>query len=142
MPTLATELPPGAHDDAGLGPAAKGVVDHASALARLEVRLALLELKAKLAALGVGIGLVAGAGIFALYTLGFGLAAVAAALATVVSTWLALLIVAAVLLAVTGTLGLLGRRAIKRGVPPLPEQAIEEAKRTSDAVRADGDRTG
>ncbi|HEX4519030.1 MAG TPA: phage holin family protein [Gaiellaceae bacterium] len=140
MPTLATEPRPELPPDSGLGPVAREVVDHASTLARLEVRLALLELKQKLAALGLGIGLAVGAGIVALYTLGFALAAVAAGIATAVSTWLALLIVAVVLLAVTGALALLGMRVLKRAVPPMPEQAIEEAKRTTAAMRTDGDR--
>ena len=44
MLTPATETRTTPQDEAGLGPAAKGVAEHASALARLEVRLALLEL--------------------------------------------------------------------------------------------------
>jgi hypothetical protein len=127
-----------AADEGGLAPVAKDVVDHASTLARLEVRLALLEIKQKLAALGVGIGLAVGAGVLSLFVLGFGLATVAAALATAMSWWLALLIVTAGLLLVTGTLGLVALQVIRKGVPPVPEQAIEEAKRTSDAVRANG----
>ena len=46
----------------GVGPAAKEVAEHASTLARLELELAALEVKRKVAALGVGIGLVIGAG--------------------------------------------------------------------------------
>jgi len=125
-------------DEAGLGPVAKDVVEHASALARLEVRLALLEVKRKLSALTVGIGLAAGAALLALFALGFGLSTLAAALATAMSTWLALLIVTALLVLLTGVLGLLGMSAIKKGLPPVPKQAIEEARRTNEAVRADG----
>jgi Putative Actinobacterial Holin-X, holin superfamily III len=138
MPILASERRPVAQDEAGLGPVAKDVVEHASALARLEVQLALLEVKRKLGAVALGIGLAAGAGLLALFALGFGLATLAAALATAMSTWLALLIVTALLVILTATLGLVGMHAIKKGVPPIPEQAIEEAKRTSEAVRADG----
>ena len=29
-------------------------------------------------------------------------------------------------------------RAVKKGTPPVPEQAIQEAKLTSDALKADG----
>ena len=89
MPTPATETRTRPQDEAGLGPAAKGVAEHASALARLEVRLALLELKQKLTALGLGIGLALGGALLALYGLGFGLATIAAALATALATWLA-----------------------------------------------------
>ena len=124
----------------GLGGATKHLADHAIAIAKLELKLALLELKKKAAALGVGVGLLVGAAIFGLFALGFLLAAAAAGLATALSTWLALLIVGVVLVLVTGVLALLGRSSLKRGVPPVPEQAITEAKVTKEAVKANGSR--
>jgi Flp pilus assembly protein TadB len=125
-------------ENAGLGAAAKQVAEHASAVARLEVELASLELKRKVTNLGLGIGLAVAAGLFALYALGFGLAAAAAALALVVDTWLALLIVFGALLLLALVLGLIGLNRIKRGTPPIPEQAIEEAKRTQAVLKGDG----
>ena len=125
-------------DGQGFGAAAKKVAEHASAVARLELELAGLELKRKVANLGVGIGLAVGAGLFALYALGFGFAAAAAGLATFLDTWLALVIVFAVLLLVALVLGLVARGRIKKGTPPVPEQAIEEAKRTQAAIKGDG----
>jgi hypothetical protein len=124
----------------GIGGATKHIADHALAIAKLEVRLALLELKKKAALLGVGVGLLVGAAVFGLFAVGFLLAAAAAGLATTLSTWLALLIVGAVLLLLTGALALLGRSSVKRGVPPVPEQAITEAKVTKEAVKANGSR--
>jgi hypothetical protein len=124
--------------DSGLGPAVKQVTEHASTLARLEVELATLELKRKVAALGVGIGMLVAAGLFALYGLGFGLAAAAAGLATVLDTWLALLIVTGALFLLVAILALLGIKTVKKGTPPVPEQAIDEARRTSDALRSNG----
>jgi len=121
--------------ETGLGAAAKGVAEHASTLARLEVELAVLELKGKVAALGLGIGLVAGAAIFGLFALGFGLAAVAAAIATALSTWLALVIVFGALLLVALVFALFGLRSIRKGTPPVPEQAIHEAKLTTEAIK-------
>jgi hypothetical protein len=97
-----------------------------------------VELKRKVAALGIGIGLALGGAIFGLFALGFTFATIAAALATVVDTWLALLIVTAALLGLAGTLVVLGLGAIKRGSPPVPEQAIEEAKLTAEALRSNG----
>ncbi len=129
---------PGTTENAGLGVAAKQVAEHAGAVARLELELASLELKRKLASLGLGIGLAVGAALFGLYALGFGLAAGAAALALVLDTWLALLLVFAALLLLTIVLGLLALGRIKRGTPPVPEQAIEEAKRTTAALKSDG----
>jgi hypothetical protein len=124
----------------GIGGATKHIADHALAIAKLELKLAALELKKKAAALGVGVGLLVGAAVLALFTLGFLLAAAAAGLATAVSTWLALLIVGVVLLLVTALLALLGRSSLQRGVPPVPEQAITEAKATREAVKSNGSR--
>lgn len=131
MPTPETE-------HRGVGSAAKEVAEHASTLARLELELAALEVKRKIAALGVGIGLVASAGVFLLFALGFGLAAGAAALALVVSTWAALLIVFGALVLFSLLLVLVGLSAIKRGTPPVPEQALEEARLTTRALRSNG----
>jgi uncharacterized membrane protein YqjE len=128
MPTRETKSP-------GVGVAAKQVAEHASTLARLEMELASLELKSKVAALGLGAGLAIAAGIIALFALGFGLAAGAAALAIVLDAWLALLIVFTGLLALAGVLALIGLKTLKRGTSPVPKQAIEEAKRTREALR-------
>jgi hypothetical protein len=122
----------------GIGGAAKQVAEHASTLARLEMELAGLELKRKISNLGIGIGLALTAAVFALYALGFGFATVAAALATFLATWLALLIVFGGLLLIAIILGLVGLNRIKRGTPPVPEQAIEEAKRTQAAITSHG----
>jgi hypothetical protein len=141
MPTHATD---GAATDArehgSLGTAAKHVAEHASAIIRLELELASLELKRKLGALGLGIGLAVGAAVVLVFMVGFAFATVAAALATFLATWLALLIVTAGLLLVAGILGLLALGRIKRGTPPVPEQAIHEAKLTTSALKSDGRR--
>lgn len=120
---------------AGLGAAVKEVSERISSIVRLELQLASLELKQKVSSLGLGIGLGVGALVFALFMLGFLFATVAAALATFLATWLALLIVTVFLLLVAGVLGLLAQRAIKRGSPPVPKQAIEEAKLTTTALK-------
>src|SRR5919197_1483832 len=94
MPTHGTE-------NGGLGGAAKQVAEHASALARLELELAKLELGRKVAALGLGIGV------------GLGL------------------------LLLAGLLGALALGRIRKGTPPVPEQAIREAKLTQTALKSD-----
>jgi membrane protein implicated in regulation of membrane protease activity len=119
----------------GVGTVAKQVAEHASSLARLELELALLEVKGKVAALGIGIGMSIAAAIFGLFALGFGLAAGAAALALVLPMWAALLIVFGVLTLLAVVLLLVGLSAIKKGAPPVPEQAIREAKLTTEAIR-------
>lgn len=127
MPTHAGER--------GLGAAAKAVSERVSSIVRLEIQLAVSELKRKVVALGLGIALLVGAGVFLLFMLGFAFATVAAAFATFLSTWLALLIVTGILLLLAGLLGFLGVTALAKGTPPVPEQAIQEAKLTSEALK-------
>jgi hypothetical protein len=136
MPTPGTESP--TSSNGGLGAAAKQVAEHGSALLRLELELAALELKKKVVALGLGIGLGIAALVLSLFMLGFALAAAAAGIATELPTWAALLVVAGLLLVVIAVLALLARAAIKRGTPPIPQQAILEAKLTTEALRSDG----
>jgi uncharacterized membrane protein YqjE len=119
----------------GLGGAARAVSERVSSLVRLEIELAVAELKRKAATLGVGIGLLVGAGLFAVFMLWFAFATIAAALATVVSTWLALLIVTGILLVIAAVLGFIGYTAVSKATPPVPEQAIEEAKLTTEALK-------
>jgi hypothetical protein len=119
----------------GLGAAARLVSERASSLVRLELQLAAAELKQKGVALGLGIALVVGAAVFGLFALGFGLATAAAALATTVSTWLALLIVTGALVLLAGVLGAIGVGRLRKGTPPIPVQAIEEAKLTTEALK-------
>jgi hypothetical protein len=112
------------------------VTEHARSVARLEIELAVFEVRSKVAALGAGAVLLAAGGVLALFGLGFLLATVAAALALVVPTWLALLIVGLGVLLAAGAAFAIGRSQLRRGVPPVPEQAIAEAKLTGDALKA------
>lgn len=121
--------------DRGLSAAAKLVADKVSAIIRLELALAQAELKEKLQKLSVGIGLLVGAALFGFFAIGFGLATIAAGLATTLPTWLALLIVMAGLVILTAVLALFGRMSIQKATPPVPEQAIAEAKLTTEALK-------
>jgi Putative Actinobacterial Holin-X, holin superfamily III len=125
-------------DSASLGSAAKLVAEKASSIARLEFELASIELKRKLASLGLGLGLLLAAVPVLLYGIGFGFATIAAALATFLPVWLSLLIVTLFLLAVGGILALVGARKVARGTPPVPQQAIDEAKLTTQALKSNG----
>ena len=131
MPTHATE-------QNGLGATAKDVAEHASSLFRLELELATLELKKKATNLGFGVGLAVAAAVFGLYGLGFLFATIAAGLATAMSTWLAILIVTLGLFVIAAILGFVALNRIKKGTPPVPEQAIREAKLTTNALKSDG----
>lgn len=136
MPTQTTD--PRTAQPQSLGGAVKQVSEHASSLVRLELELAKTELANKVKNLGLGIGLGVGALLFLLFGLGFALATIAAALATAMSTWLALLIVFAALFLLAGLLGILALGRIKKGTPPVPKQAIQEAKVTAEALKSDG----
>jgi len=131
MPTQET-------DAQGLGTAVKQVAEHASSIVRLELELAALELKRKVASLGVGIGFAIGAAVMLVFMVGFLFATIAAALALVLPTWAALLVVTGILLLTAAVLGLLGMSRIKKGTPPMPEQAIREAKLTTEALKSNG----
>ena len=122
----------------GLGAAVKDVTEHASTWFRLERQLAIVELKKKITSFGIGLGLAIGAALVALYAVGFLFATIAAALATFMPTWLALLVVTLFLLVTAGILGFVGIGRIKRGTPPVPEQAIREAKLTTSALKGNG----
>jgi hypothetical protein len=131
MPTQETESP-------GLGTAAKLVAEKASSIARLELELASMEIKKKVAALGIGIGLLIGALLVLVYAIGFGFATIAAALATFLPLWLSLLIVTGFLLLVGGALAGVGVKKMQSGTPPVPKQAIDEAKLTTQALKSNG----
>jgi uncharacterized membrane protein YqjE len=118
-----------------VGVAAKAVAEHASALTRLEVELASLELKQKAMSLGLGIGLGLGAAVFGVFGLAFALATIAAAIATALPWWLALLIVTGLLFVGAGVAGMLALGRVRRGTPPVPQEAIREAKLTTEAIK-------
>jgi hypothetical protein len=133
MPTPETET-----ESAGLGTAAKLVAEKASTIARLEFELASMELKRKVGAIGVGLGLGFAALFLLLYAVGFLFATIAAGLAEFMPTWLALLIVGGGLLFIAAILGVFAVRSLKRGTPPVPKQAIDEAKLTTQALKSNG----
>jgi hypothetical protein len=122
----------------GLGAAVKEVAERASAIVRLELELAALELRRKIVSLGLGIAFGIAAAVLLLFVVGFAFATVAAALATTMSTWLALLVTTAILFVLALTLGFLAASRIRKGTPPVPEQAIREAKLTTEALKSDG----
>jgi lipopolysaccharide export LptBFGC system permease protein LptF len=106
----------------GLSDAAQRVAEHARSFVQLELQLASAELKRKAAALGVGVGLMAAAAVLAFLALTFGLLAAAAGLATT------LIVVTAILVGV-------GYIMLQKGSQPLPEQAVEEARLTAEALQ-------
>ena len=102
--------------------------DQTSLLVREEVALAKAELAEKGRRAGRGAGMFGGAAVFALYGVGALVAAAVLALSLVFASWLAALVVAAVLFLVAGIAALAGKRQVERATPPLPEQTVETVK--------------
>jgi Flp pilus assembly protein TadB len=119
----------------GIVASARRVMTHVSSLVRLQRELARTELERKGATVGAGAAVAIAAGILMLYAIGFGLAALAAALALVVEWWLALLIVFVMLVVLVAGLLLASRSLLRAGMPLKPEQAIEEAQLTKEMLR-------
>jgi membrane protein len=134
-PGIVSSMPENA---AGLGGTAKRIADRARTIVRLELELAKLEVQRKVAAIAIGAGLAIAAVVMLLYALGFAFSAAAAGLETTLPTWASLLIVAGALLLIAGVLGAFAAASLRKGTPPVPEQALEEARRTTEALRTNG----
>jgi hypothetical protein len=131
-PPLARETPPLPRERRtsrrGLPPLGVLVGNLRVDLSRLisgEIGLLKAELSAKLSQLGVGIGLFIFAAVFAFFILAALLTAAVVALSLVVAPWLAALIVGAALLLIAGILVLIGSRALKSALPPVPEKTLK-----------------
>lgn len=100
------------------------IMGNLNSLAKKEARLAVAEHvgavvdRAKLA--GRGAGIAAGGALLSLLSLGVLLAAAAAALALVMATWLAILVVGVVGLATGGLTISFGARHLRRALSPSP----------------------
>src|SRR5215204_5149756 len=124
--------PPGAGDKS-LGEIVADVTQKLQLLVREEIELAKAEVTTKAKKLGTGAGMATGALVTLLFFSIFffiGLAQLLNDLFWDDYPWLGYLVVAAFFLIVTIVLLLVGLRMIKKGSPPAPEMAIEEAKAT------------
>jgi hypothetical protein len=118
-----------------LGDVVTDVSTKASLLIREEIELAKTEISEKVTALAKGSGVAMAAGVFAVFALIYFFEALAwffnDLLETVnTSPWIGFLIVFGILIVLAGISAMIGIRWIKRGSPPTPAMAIEEAKRT------------
>jgi hypothetical protein len=71
----------------------------------------------------------------ALYGVGALIAALVIGLGTLIEPWIAAAAVGVVLLVVAGIVALAGKKQVERATPPVPEQAIESAKRDVDEIK-------
>ena len=106
-------------------------------LIRSEVRLAQLEMTEKGKRAGIGVGMFSIAGVVALFAVACLIGAAIAALALVLPTWAAALVVAGALLVIAAVAALVGRARMKAAVPPTPEHAIEGVRRDLAAIKGE-----
>jgi hypothetical protein len=127
--------PPGSAEKP-LGEIVSEVTSKAQLLVREEIELAKAEVTQKVSKLAKGAGFFAGAGILAVFGLIYFFHFLALGLADWfgLKVWVGYLIVTVLIFAVGALLGLLGFRSVKKGSPPVPELAIEEAKKTRAAI--------
>jgi uncharacterized membrane protein YqjE len=113
--------------DNSIGDLLKQLSQDTSTLVRQEMALARAELTEQGKRAGTGAGMLGGAGVAGLLTLGALTATVIGVLDTAMAFWLAALIVTVVWAAITGVLALQGRNKIKEAGPPAP-QTVETVK--------------
>jgi len=122
-------------NDRPVGELIQQLSQQTATLVRQELQLAQVEMKEKGKRFGLGAGLFGGAGVVALYGVGALIATIILVLATFLEAWLAALIVTVVLFAAAGVFALVGKKQVKEGTPPKPEQAIDSTKRDVDEVK-------
>ena len=113
----------------------KTLSEQTTTLVRQEVELAKAELAVKGKRAGRGAGMFGGAALFGLYSLGALTACAILALSKAVDGWLAALVVTAVYVAIAAVLALVGRTAVQRGMPPVPEETVESVKEDVEMTR-------
>jgi hypothetical protein len=138
--SVADGIPPGDTAEKSLGEIVSEVSEKASLLVREEIELAKAEVTDKVSKLAKGAGVGAAAGVFAI----FGVTMFFHTLAWLLndlfnwdtSLWAGFAIVTGFLFLLAILAGLIAARLFKRGAPPTPDLAIEEAKRTRAELEA------
>jgi len=110
------------------GELVKDLSNQVSLLARQEIELAKVEMAEKGRRAGLGLGLVAAAGVSALLALGTLTACVVLALDGAMPAWLAALIVALTWSVVAAVLASVGKQKMEQAGTPVPEQTVESVK--------------
>ena len=115
------------------------VAEKSSTLVREEIELAKTEVSEKVGKLLRGSVVGIAAGIFAFLALILVMEGVAWLLAEEVfdgNAWPGFFVEAAVFLLIAALAGLIAYRAVQAGTPPMPEQAIAEAKLTKETLES------
>lgn len=111
-----------------IGKLVEQLTEQTTRLIRAEIALAKHELTTKATRAGIAIGLFVGAGVLALYALGWLLYSAFAGLAVAMPEWLAALLLGVILLIIIAIMALVGRANLKKGLPPKPEAAMQSVQ--------------
>ena len=134
MPPPGTPPPP---DQRPLADLVVDVTENASTLVREEIELAKAEISEKVGKILRGSVVGVAAGVFAFLALILIMHGIAWVLAEELfdgKAWPGFFIEAAIFLLIAALAGFLASKALKQGAPPVPEQAIEEAKLTKEML--------
>ena len=136
-----TGIPPQPPPDRSVGELVFDVAEKSSALVREEIQLAKAEISEKVGQLLRGSVVGLAAGIFAFLALILVMEGVAWLLAEEVfdgNAWPGFFVEAAVFLLIAAAAGFIAYRSVQAGAPPVPEQAIEEAKLIKTTLEGEG----
>jgi uncharacterized membrane protein YqjE len=136
-PPIPPPGPPPPPDQRPLADLVVEVTENASTLVREEIELAKAEVSEKVGKILRGSAVGAAAGVFAFLALILIMHGIAWALAEELfdgKAWPGFFIEAAVFLLIAALAGFIASKALKAGAPPVPEQAIEEAKLTKEML--------
>jgi len=132
----ANGAPPGV--DRNLGEIVSEVSEKASQLVRQEIELAKAEMTSKASKLARGAGIAAAAGVFLIFGITMFFHGLAWFLDDLLNqednVWVGFAIVTAFLFLLAIIAGLIAMRLFKKGAPPTPDLAIEEAKKTREQL--------
>jgi len=133
-------MPPPDGADKSLGEIVAEVSEKASQLVREEIELAKAEVTDKVSKLTRGAAVAAAAGVFLIFGITMFFHGMAWFLDDVFNwednVWAGFAVVTAVLFLLAILAGLLAYRLFKKGSPPTPDMAIEEARRTRAELEA------
>jgi uncharacterized membrane protein YqjE len=136
-PPIPPQGPPPPPEQRSIADLVVEVSENASTLVREEIELAKAEVSEKVSKLarGAGIGIAAGAFAFlALIMILHGIAWVLGEELFSGNIWAGYFVTAAIFLLLAALAGWIASKALKAGAPPVPEQAIEEAKLTKEML--------
>jgi Putative Actinobacterial Holin-X, holin superfamily III len=140
-PSIPAVPPPDPKDPRSVGELVFDVSERTSSLIREEIELAKAEVTEKVGKIARGSAVGVAAGTFAFLALILIMHGIAWLLNEEVfdgKAWPGFLVEAAIFLLVAALAGWIAYKSVKAGAPPVPAQAIEEAKLTKETLQGEG----